>query len=183
MNHKLPHPLCENLEYRDLEGMLKPRVHVDEFAAKMGDDDDTIVISFFVRDKSAATDLVNWFEKGYDWVLDSDMSPGEIRPGRYLVYVEMRRRSTAGQKVADMLDDLSTLTEYQLSDWTMHYDGKEYPFTKEQFNRLVPLSPSQYRKVKEQDLNEMRTVAGLETVSTYDREDRDLKTLQSAAGI
>jgi len=163
--------------------MIKPRVHVDEFSAKMGDDDDTIVISFFVRDKSAATDLVNWFEKGYDWVLDADMSPGEIRPGRYLVYVEMQRRSTAGQKVTDMLDDLSTLTEYQLSDWTMHYDGKEYPFTKEQFDRLVPLSPAQYRKVKEQDLNEMRAAAGVPTISTYDRDDRNLKALQSAAGI
>ena len=36
-------PLLEGLQYRDLEGMMKPTIHVDEFAAKMGDDDDIIV--------------------------------------------------------------------------------------------------------------------------------------------
>ena len=41
--------LCEGLEYKDLEGMMKPTIHVDEFASKMGDDDEIIVISFFVR--------------------------------------------------------------------------------------------------------------------------------------
>jgi hypothetical protein len=183
MKQKLLHPLCENLEYQDLKGMLKPRVHVDEFAAKMGDDDDVVVISFFVRDKAASQDLVNWFEKGYDWVLDADMSPGEIKPGRYLVYVEMRRRSTAGQRVAEMLDDLETLIEYSAKDWTMHYGGEDHPFSREEFDRLVPLSPTQYRKTKEKDLNEMRSAAGIDTVAVYDREDQDLRQLQSAAGI
>ena len=70
-----------------MEGLLKPTIHVDEFSSKMGDDDEIIVASFFVRDKSAAKDLMNWFEKGYDFVIDSDMSPGEIKPNRYLVYV------------------------------------------------------------------------------------------------
>jgi len=31
-----------------------------------------------------------WFEKGYDFVVDADRSPGEIKPNRYLVYVELR---------------------------------------------------------------------------------------------
>ena len=72
-----PLPLCEALNYKDMEGMIKPTVHVDEFASKMGDDDDIIVLSFFVRSKEAARDLVSWFEKGYDWVMDADTSPGE----------------------------------------------------------------------------------------------------------
>ena len=41
-----PFPLCEALEYKDMQGMIKPTLHVDEFAAKMGDDDDIIVASF-----------------------------------------------------------------------------------------------------------------------------------------
>ena len=48
--------LLEGLKYKDLDGMMKSTVHVDEFASKMGDDDDIIVISFFVRDLSAAKD-------------------------------------------------------------------------------------------------------------------------------
>ena len=87
--------LSESLGYKDLEGLMKPTVHVDEFSSKMGDDDDIIVISFFVRDAQAAKDLMAWFEKGYDFVLDADKSPGEVKPNRYLVYVEIRRRSTA----------------------------------------------------------------------------------------
>ena len=162
--------------------MLKPTIHVDEFASKMGDDDDIIVISFFVRSDQASKDLMNWFEKGYDWVLDSDRSPGEIRPGRFLVYVELRRRSSAGKWVAEAIDDLNTLTEFESSDWNMHYDGKDVPFSEETFNRVVPLSPKEYRERKEQDLNEMRAAAGIEPVQIYER-DRDIRAMQSAAGI
>ena len=73
-----------------MEGLLKPEIHVDEFTSKMGEDDDIIVVSFFVRDPNAAKDLMNWFEKGYDFVIDADRSPGEIKPNRFLVYVEIR---------------------------------------------------------------------------------------------
>lgn len=177
------HPLLlEALEYQDLEGMVKPTVHVDEFASKMGDDDDIIVLSFFVRDKLAARDLMSWFEQGYDWVLDSDVSPGEISSGRYLVYVEMRRRTAAVRQVADLLDDLNTLTEFDSSDWTIHSGSTSLPFSQENFAKLVPLSPKEYRARRERDLNEVRVAAGLETVPVFER-DRDIRDLQSAAGI
>lgn len=177
-----PAPLFEALNYKDMEGMLKPTVHVDEFAAKMGDDDDIIVLSFFVRSKQAADDLANWFEKGYDWVLDADTSPGEIRPGRFLVYIEMQRRSSAGKKVYDIVNDLNTLTEFEPDEWTMTYEDKDYPFTVETFDRLVPLSPKEYRLRKEKDLNEMRIAAGVDPKQIFERE-RDIRQLQAAAGI
>jgi hypothetical protein len=184
-NHynNLPRPLTEGLEYKDMEGLLKPTIHVDEFDSKMGDNDDVIVISFFVRDKQAARDLVSWFEKGYDFVLDADRSPGEIRPGRYLVYVEIRRRSSAPANVAVLLNDLGTLTEHESeSDWTMHYRDQELPFSEEDFARLVPTSPREYRLKYESDLNEVRTAAGLPIKSTYEP-DADIRAMQSAAGI
>ena len=183
-NNNSNNQLFESLGYKDLEGLMKPTIHVDEFSSKMGDDDDIIVVSFFVRDPQAAKDLMNWFEKGYDFVLDADRSPGEIRPGRYLVYVEIRRRSTAGGNVEQLLDDLNTLTEFENSSaWTMHYRDKEIPFTRDTFDATVPLSPRAYRKRYEKDLNEVRVAAGLPVVTTYDRQDRDLQTIQSAAGI
>ena len=183
-NNNSNNQLFESLGYKDLEGLMKPTIHVDEFSSKMGDDDDIIVVSFFVRDPQAAKDLMNWFEKGYDFVLDADRSPGEIRPGRYLVYVEIRRRSTAGGNVEQLLDDLNTLTEFENSSaWTMHYRDKEIPFTRDTFDATVPLSPRAYRERYEKDLNEVRVAAGLPVVTTYDRQDRDLQTIQSAAGI
>jgi len=176
--------LAENLNFKDLDGLMKPTIHVDEFSSKMGDDDDIIVLSFFVRDPQAAKDLMSWFEKGYDFVLDADRSPGEIKPNRYLVYVEIRRRSTAGAQVEELLDDLNTLTEYEkATDWTMHYQGKSVPFSRDAFDQTVPLSPRAYRERHEGDLNEMRIAAGMPVVTTYDRRDPALQSIQSAAGI
>ena len=175
--------LSESLSFKDLEGLMKPTIHVDEFSSKMGDDDDIIVISFFVRDQQAAKDLMMWFEKGYDFVIDADRSPGEIKPNRYLVYVELRRRSTAGGHVEELLNDLNTLTEYNVDDWTMHYKGKSVPFSRDTFDSTVPLSPRAYRERYEQDLNEVRSAAGLPVIANYDRQDPALQTIQSAAGI
>jgi hypothetical protein len=176
-------PLFESLDYKDLDGMLKPTIHVDEFSSKMGDDDDIIVISFFVRNEQAAKDLMMWFEKGYDFVLDADRSPGEIKPGRYLVYVEMRRRSTAGANVEMLLGDLNTLTEFDVDDWTMHYKGKEIPFSRDEFDKVVPLTPKDYRAKNEKDLNEVRVAAGIPTKPIYEKDDPTIRALQNAAGI
>ena len=163
---------------------MKPTIHVDEFSSKMGDDDDIIVVSFFVRDQQAAKDLMNWFEKGYDFVLDADRSPGEIKPNRYLVYVEIRRRSTAGANVEQLLDDLNTLTEFEdSSDWTMHYKGKDIPFSRDACDQTVPLSPRANRERDESDLNDMRIAAGMPVVSTYNKQDPELQAIQSAAGL
>ncbi len=165
-----------------MEGLIKPTIHVDEFTSKMGDDDDIIVLSFFVRNPDAAKDLMNWFERGYDFVIDADRSPGEIKTNRYLVFVEIRRRSSAGAHVNQLLDDLSTLTEYEPKDWTIVYEGEDVPFTQEDFERIVPLSPKEYRDNHEGELNEMRTAAGLPVKASY-VQDNDIKSIQSAAGI
>ena len=153
-----------------------------QYISKMGDDDEIIVASFFVRDQQAAKDLVNWFEKGYDFVIDADMSPGEIKPNRYLVYVEMKRRSTTGDKIQELIDDFSTLTEHEDSNWIMHYRGEEQPWSVEAFKKVVPQSPAEYREQMEGDLNEMRHAAGLKVKQIYERE-ADIKALQAAAGL
>jgi hypothetical protein len=175
--------LKEGLAYKDMEGMMKPTVHIDEFSSKMGEDADVIVVSFFVRDKQAAKDLMHWFEKGYDFVLDADTSPGEIKPNRYLVYIEMRRRNAAPRQIEEILDDLGTLTEYDSDEWTMVYKKQRHDWSPETFARLVPLTPNEYRERTEGDLNEMRTAAGIDTKPIYTTVSPDLQALQSAAGI
>lgn len=180
MNTKI---IKEALEYKDLVGLVKPTVFIDEFDAKMGDNADVIVLSFYVRDNQASKDLMNWFEKGYDFVIDSDVSPGEIKPGRYLVYVEIRRRGNAGQNVWQLLSDLSTLTEFEPDDWTMVYRKKEKPFDRDVFDKMVPRSPKDYKIKIDGDLNEMRQAAGLPVKTHWDRDDPELKMLQSIAGI
>ena len=182
-NNPLNLPLSESLDFKDMEGLMKPTIHVDEFSSKMGDDDDIIVLSFFVRDEQAAKDLMSWFEKGYDFVLDADRSPGEIKPNRYLVYVEIRRRSTAGANVEQLITDLDTLTEFGPEDWTMHYRGKEVPFTRDEFDRMVPLSPKAYRKKYDSELNEVRVAAGITPKAIYEKDDPAIRAIQTAAGL
>jgi hypothetical protein len=153
--------LNEGLEYKSLESMVKPTLHIDEFSSKMGDDDDIAVASFYVTDDQAARDLVSWFEKGYDFILDADKSPGEIDTNKYLVYVEMKRRTSLPENLATLLDDLSTLTEHEGSGWMVSYDGKDFEFSEEAVKKHVPLSPKTYRSVKDGELNKMRAIAGL----------------------
>lgn len=174
--------LNEGLGYKDLEKMLKPEIHIDEFASKMGDDDKISVISFLVRSQAAAADLVNWFESGYDFVMDADKSPGEIKHNRYLVYVEMQRRTSLPDKVEEMLDDLQTLTEFDLEDWTLVYGKQEVPFSTEAIENMVPLSPKEYRENTESDLNTIREAAGIQTVSVYEKT-RNTADIQEQAGI
>ncbi len=174
--------LLEGLQYKDLDGLMKPTIHVDEFSAKMGDDDDIIVLSFFVRDAQAAKDLVGWFEKGYDFILDADRSPGEIKPSRYLVYVAIRRRSAAPVHIETLLDDLSTLTEFEPSDWQVHYKEGKFPWSEEAFAQAVPTTPDAYRAKYDSELNEWRVAAGLKTKRIHEVRD-DVKALQSMAGL
>lgn len=174
--------LLEGLQYKDLEGVMKSTVHIDEFASKMGDDDDIVVVSFFVRDLQAAKDLVSWFEKGYDFVLDADRSPGEIKPSRYLVYVELRRRPNVAKHVGTLIDDLGTLTEFDAKDWTMRYDGKTQPWSEEAMAKTVPLTPADYRAAHGDDLNEVRTAAGIAPKKIHEPTAESL-SLQSLAGI
>jgi hypothetical protein len=114
--------------------------------------------------------------------MDADRSPGEIKPNRYLVYIELRRRSTAPQHLQMLLDDLGTLTEFEPTDWVMHYNGRETPWSEQAFAKLVPLTPDAYRASHQGDLNEMRAAAGLPTRSVYTPKS-DVLVLQSMAGI
>jgi hypothetical protein len=65
----------------------------------------------------------------------------------------------------------------------MHYRGKDVPFSRDTFDSTVPLTPKAYRDRYEKDLNEVRIAAGIPAISTYNKKDRALQAIQSAAGI
>ena len=113
------------LDYLDLEDQVKDVITVDEYAAKMGKDSDIVTITFTVNSRLAAKDLVTWFERGYDFVLDASVSDGEIEPGKWLVFVEMDRRSKVPERIIKLLNDLETLTGLKLKDWTVEIEGDE----------------------------------------------------------
>jgi hypothetical protein len=176
--------LNEGLDYMDLKDQLKNEVTVDEYSAKMGPDNAIVTITFTVYSKLAANDLVTWFERGYDWVLDASVSDGELEPGKYLVFVEMDRRSKVPSRICTLLSDLRTLTDIKLEDWNVKVEGSDCDADPEAIADKMILNPNVYKaeKESEQELNELRTIAGLETKPMYE-ENEYTRNIKYLAGI
>jgi hypothetical protein len=135
----------------------------------------------------AAEDLVSWFERGYEWVLDASVSDGELEPGKWLVFVEMDRRSKVPIRIITLLSDLETLTDIKVKDWTVQVEGDDCKADEELIREKMILNPNEYKMEKEteeneEELNEMRLRAGLEPKTSY-VEDEYIKNLKAIAGM
>lgn len=174
----------EGLDYHDLEGQMEPIVSVDEYAAKMGKDSDVVTLAFIVNSEAAGDDLVNWFERGYDWILDASVSEGQLRPGKYLVFVELKRRMAVPSQIIELIEDLKTLTNIDVKEWTVTVDEEDYEPDEEVLKQVIEISPHDYRVEKEEELNEMRERAGLSLKAIHaDKQDAELKAFKSMAGL
>lgn len=175
----------EGLDYLDMEDQIEPVVSVDEYAAKMGKDSDIVTLAFTVKSEAAGNDLVDWFERGYDWILDASLSEGELSPGKYLVFVEMKRRTKVPERIVELIDDLETLTGLDTTEWTVNIDEKDYEADPNILKELITISPHEYRveEEDEEELNEMRHRAGLDTVKLHGEPDSELKAFISMAGL
>lgn len=138
--------LFEGLEHGDLARLIVPVVTVDEFKSKMGDDSDIIVLSFTVNGKEPAKDLMNFIEKGYEWILDADVSSGELEDGRYLVFAELERTVDAPKQIYNLLVDITNLTDQDVSDWEFTYrkNSKKNEITVNNLANIIPLTPEAY---------------------------------------
>lgn len=176
--------LNEGLDYHDMEGQIDNNITVDEYAAKMGKDSEIVTLTFKVNSKLAADDLVSWLEIGYDFILDANVSEGEIEPGKWLVFVEMKRKSNIPRKIVEVLEDLKTLTDKDVKDYTIHVNDKSYDADVDVLKQVIILSPTEYanKKEKEEELNEMRAIAGIKT-KTLHNNDTYIKNLKSIAGL
>jgi hypothetical protein len=175
----------EGLDYHDFKGQIEPYVSVDEYSAKIGEDSEIVTLAFTVSSEQAGIDLADWFEKGYDFVLDAQVSEGENDKGKFLVFVEMDRRSKVPSRIIELLDDMETLTDLSVSDWSIMIDGKKHTPKEESLKQSIICSPHEYRmKIeREEDLNEMREIAGLPTKAVFKNQDKDLKTFKNLAGL
>jgi len=176
--------ITEGLDYHDLVGQVVPKLTVDEYAAKMGDDKDVVTLTFIVKSKQAAVDLVDWFEKGYDFILDASLSDGEIEVGKWLIFVEMDRRFKVPERIVEILDDLTTLTDIPLKDWEIEVDGESYDANEKVLRQVIIVNPNEYiiDKENEEDLNEMRLRAGLDTHQVYN-DNEYTRYIKSLAGM
>jgi hypothetical protein len=175
--------LNEGIDFKDFVGQILPYITVDEYEARTGTDDETVTIAFTVKGKAASQDLAGWFEKGYDFVLDAQVSKGEVSRGKHLVFVEMERRLKSPQRIIELLEDLETLTNLELQDWTIQINDLEISPDVDELKTQLITSPSEYRKIKETDLNEMRALSGVEPHNIFTEQDTEIKNFKAMAGL
>ena len=176
--------LLEGLEHGDLARLIHPELHVDEFKSKLGDDQDVIVLSFKVDSKEPANDLVSFIEKVYEWVLDADVSSGEMDDGSYIVFVELDRTKQAADDIMELMKDLINLTDQSTDDWRVRYykAHKEKQLSIESLTALIPSTPEEYEKKYAQDeLDQLKTAAGVKVTTKAPKNDFT-ESIKIAAG-
>jgi len=175
----------EGLETNDLMRLVVPELHVDEYKSKMGKDEDIVVLSFKVAGREPAQDLVNFIEKGYDWVLDADISSGELSDGDFIVFVEADRTKEIADDTIQMVEDIMRLTNQSLSDWKLMVRSDYTPLdlTADNIRNNVPLTTEDYlRRYGSKEIDEMRTAAGVPVHTRAPKNDYT-QSLRSLAGI
>lgn len=177
--------ITEGLEQNDLKRLVHPELHIDEYKSKMGKDEDIIVLSFKVTGREPAEDLVNFIEKGYEWVIDADISSGEMGDGDYIVFVEADRTRDIPENIVNMMEDIINLTDQSLSDWHLQIRSNtaKFELTIDNIKNSVPLTTQDYlRQYGSKELDEMRNAAGI-PVSTKAPKNDYTQSLRSLAGI
>jgi hypothetical protein len=136
----------DSLQSGDLKNLVKHVFEVDNYASKMGDDKDIVVLSFTVEHKSPAEDLVSFIEKGYQFVLDADITPGELSDGKYRVFVEMQRTPKVAEQIVDMLYGVGKLADIDKFKFRYHKSFNSQDAVIETLNTVIPSDPSAYEQ-------------------------------------
>jgi hypothetical protein len=146
--------LKEELLSGDLEDLIQHIFEIDSYKAKIGNDRDVVVLSFTTETYAAATDLVNFIERGYDFVLDADKTPGELNDSTYRVFVEIPRTKQISSQIMELLDGIGKITN--LSDFRFRYYKSFHSelATEEKLKEMVPGSKEDYEiRINSQNMN------------------------------
>jgi hypothetical protein len=139
----------ESLQAADLRHFVKKVIEVDAFKSKIGDDQDIVTISFTVDHEDPAKDLENFIEMGYDFVLDADVSPGELDDGTYKVYVELERNRHVAEQIKEILDGVEKITG--ITDFRFRYfkNFKSQEATEDNLASAIPMDKNSYEAATE----------------------------------
>lgn len=136
--------LNESLFEGDLHRMIFPVVLVDAYQPKFGDEKRTVVVSLTAKEEGAASDLVDFIDKGNYGIHDCDFSPAPDETGNFIVFIELKRNRKMFDVLDTILKDASNITN--ISDWEFipYTHSQKYKWEKEQFESTVPQMPHLY---------------------------------------
>jgi hypothetical protein len=161
--------LNEGLRTADLKDYVGEVFTIDRFRSKMGEDQDIVVLGFRVKEKYPATDLMEFIEKGYPFILDADMSAGEENDGQYQVFVELERTPELPRQMNKLLNGISQLTDNW--EWKFRYQKSNgaIPFSEEKIVEHVPMSSADYQnkilEIKNKDVGKFFNQGSLDGVT------------------
>jgi len=138
--------LNEGLRPMDLQEMIYPVFEVDTFKSKMGEDKDVCVVSFIAKDRSPARDLMDFVEKGYNFVLDADVSAGENNNGDYSVFIELPRSPDLVEHIKDLTYGIKKLTGIDNFKFKYHKSDRVHEVSEESLKSVIPQTPSLYEQ-------------------------------------
>lgn len=141
MNNK---QLNEGLRPFDLKEMVESVFEIDSFKSKMGEDRDVCVLSFKVKDRSPAKDLMEFIEKGYNFVLDSDVSSGEDNNGEYSVFVEISRSQKLADQIKELTYGINKLTGIDNFKFRYYKDQASYEVNEDNLRQKIPNTSNDY---------------------------------------
>lgn len=147
-------PLNESLIAGDLRMLVNNIFEVDSYKSKMGSDNDIVVLSFTVDGSDPAKDLVEFVEKGYDFVLDADASPGELDDGKYKVFVEIERNKRIAEQILEILSGVKNLAE--VNDWKFRYYKSFHSVdaSEQNLRETIPITKNDYEvNIQENHMN------------------------------
>jgi len=136
--------LNEGLRPLDLKEMVYPHFEVDTYRSKMGEDRDVCVISFQVKDRAPAKDLMEFIEKGYHFVLESDVSSGENEKGEYSVFVELSRSPRLADNIKEITYGVRKLTGINDFKFSYHKEQAVHEATEENLKAHIPPTAGAY---------------------------------------
>jgi len=146
-----------SLRAGDLANLVDSIFEIDSFKSKMGDDKNIVTLSFSCKDKQPAQDLSNFIEKGYNFVLDSDVPAGEQSDGTYKVFVEIERDSSVHENITELLDGVKKLIGHEDLKYRYYKNFKSEQATLENLVNSVPSDPDSYGVVAtESNLNNFK---------------------------
>ena len=142
------------LQAHDLKNLVYDIFEIDSFKSKMGEDQDIVTLSFSVKSQEPAIDLMNFLEKGYNFVLDADVTSGEQPDGTYKVFVEIERNKDVPEQIMEIIDGVKKLADIDKLRFRYYKSFDSQDADTETLSEIIPLDTMAYEiNVNENSLN------------------------------
>jgi len=133
-----------SIQNNDLMDLIGTTFSVDQYKSKVGEDKNTVVVAFDIKDGDPARDLSQFLETGHD-TIDVDVSPGPDKNGNYKVFVELERNSKLFETIDAILKDITRVDESANSfKFNAYKTDMPLNWNKETFNANVYSSSYDY---------------------------------------